>query len=664
MATQRVTLVTLTPARQSRRRPPGSVVVRRDGRRRRRDGRRRREEWGGGATRTCASLFAKKDDDDDDDEYSVVQPAKTNSTNDADVDVDVDAADERRVDGTHTSSSSAADVIPVADPWKTNVGPSLLPSAVVANVGAFLFGYHTAVCNAPLTALANDLGFGDDDGLKGIVVSALVLGGACGGLGVGGFSDAYGRKAALTAVGAPLVLGSLASASATNAATMIAGRFITGIGVGASSQIVPLYLSEIAPPALRGTLNGFRRLAYVFGCLAAFQIAAPLKEAGGEGWWRPLFSDAAVPAALLALGAFVVARESPVWLLTQGEESARESRRALASLQNIRGRAAKAWQNSVMKNFRGTTGEGERTAAADDDVRDGKEIREVTTRERVSSPADNLTGWNGLWNEERNRLPLGIGLTLCALAAFSGSNTVIFYASTVFTKVGIDAPGLLTWAVGVPNVVGGFVALALSDKVGRRPLLLTSFGGMAVCLGLLSVSAYLTPSDEMLSFCADPMVSTVMNQPGLDDAVYSYQTLASAEICADFSDSTTVTGPAQPEAAVALVTIPLYVLFFSLGAGPIPWLIYNEIFPTRIRARGVSMCTALNYLSNSIVGATFLPMVASWNLSGSYGLYTILCASGYVFVDRFVPETKGMKLENIESMLRENATKGHTSSDS
>jgi hypothetical protein len=179
------------------------------------------------------------------------------------------------------------------------------------------------------------------------------------------------------------------------------------------------------------------------------------------------------------------------------------------------------------------------------------------------------------------------------------------------------------------------------------------------------VSAYLTPSDEMLSFCADPMVSTVMNQPGLDDAVYSYQTLASAEICADFSDSTTITGPAQPEAAVALVTIPLYVLFFSLGAGPIPWLIYNEIFPTRIRARGVSMCTALNYLSNSIVGATFLPMVASWNLSGSYGLYTILCASGYVFVDRFVPETKGMKLENIESMLRENATtKGHTSSDS
>ena len=616
----------------------------------------RHREWGGASRRRTSSFssssFARKDDDDGG--YSV-QP-KTNAD---------DADDERRMDRVNASSFSSSssptsepDGTPV-DPWKTNVGPSLLPSAVVANVGAFLFGYHTAVCNAPLTALANDLGFGDDDALKGIVVSALVLGGACGGLGVGGFSDAYGRKAALTAVSAPLVLGSLASASATNAATMIAGRFITGIGVGASSQIVPLYLSEIAPPALRGTLNGFRRLAYVFGCLAAFQIATPLKEAGGEGWWRPLFSDAAVPAALLALGAFVVARESPVWLLTQGEESARESRRALASLQNIRGRAAKTWQNSVMKNFRGA--EGEQASDAGADVRGGKEIGEAVERGKVSreraSPASNLTGWDGLWNEERNRLPLGIGLTLCALAAFSGSNTVIFYASTVFARVGIDAPGLLTWAVGVPNVVGGFVALALSDKVGRRPLLLTSFGGMALCLGLLSVSAYLTPSDEMLSFCADPMVSTAMNQPGLDDAAYSYQTLASAEICADFSDSTTITGPAQPEAAVALVTIPLYVLFFSLGAGPIPWLIYNEIFPTRIRARGVSMCTALNYLSNSIVGATFLPMVASWNLSGSYGLYSILCASGYVFVDRFVPETKGMELENIESMLRENAAK-------
>ena len=126
-------------------------------------------------------------------------------------------------------------------------------------------------CNAPLSAIASELGFADDDGVKGVVVSALVLGGALGGLTVGALSDKIGRKAALTWVSAPLVVGTLVSGAATNAATMIVGRFIAGVGVGASSQIVPLYLSEIAPPALRGTLNGFRRLAYVFGVSRRFK---------------------------------------------------------------------------------------------------------------------------------------------------------------------------------------------------------------------------------------------------------------------------------------------------------------------------------------------------------------------------------------------------------
>lgn len=556
-------------------------------------------------------------------------------------------------DGSSSSSSSSLS----SDVWASeNVGPGLLPSAVIANVGAFLFGYHTAVCNAPLSAMASELGFADDDGVKGVVVSALVLGGALGGLTVGALSDKIGRKLTLTSVSAPLIVGTLVSGAATNAATMIVGRFIAGVGVGASSQIVPLYLSEIAPPALRGTLNGLRRLAYVFGCLAAFQIAAPLKAAGGDGWWRPLFFDAAAPAVVLAIGAYAFAQESPVWLLTQNEENtARKSRRSLAILQNIRGRAAVAWQNSLRKAFESKSSDEGEVVAIDADSSAAEERR---SREKKREKSTKLSSWSDLMSEERNRLPLSIGVTLCALAAFSGSNTVIFYASTVFSSVGINNPDILTWAVGVPNVVGGFVALALSDKMGRRPLLLASFGGMSACLGLLSIAAYLTPANELSSFCADPAIGAIaekLSQP-LDDGLYAYQTLASAEICSDLGfASTTDLTPAQPEAAVALVTIPLYVLFFSLGAGPIPWLLYNEVFPTRIRARAVSACTALNYLSNSIVGATFLPMVNAYGLSGSYGFYTLLCASGYVFVDRFVPETKGVPLEDVEALLRQNA---------
>ena len=551
----------------------------------------------------------------------------------------------REVDGAVDGAAVAERVV---DPL-ANVGPGLAPSALTACLGAFLFGYHTAACNAPLGALASDLGFGGDEGLKGIVVSALVLGGALGGITVGGLSDAYGRKATLVGTSAPLALGALLSAHAPNAAVMIAGRFIAGIGVGASSQIVPLYLSEIAPPALRGTLNGVRRLAYVFGCLAAFQIAAPLKAGGGEGWWREIFSDAAIPAVLLAVGASAIAQESPVWLLTQRDAaSVKRSRRALAILQNIRGSEATAWQESLM-----STASAPFSFDEDDD-----DVRAIEKKSRPAV-APTVGSWSDLISDERNRLPLSVGVTLCGLAAFSGANTVIFYASTVFTAVGINNADILTWAVGVPNVVGGFVALALSDKLGRRPLLLTSFGGMSACLGLLALAAYLTPQNMPINaYCSDPDLGVLvgkMSQP-IDDGLYSYPTLSAAQIiCADLSGDLPAVTPAQPEAAVALVTIPLYVLFFSLGAGPIPWLLYNELFPTRIRARAVSACTALNYLANSVIGATFLPMVHSYGLSGSYGLYTLLCAAGFVFVDRFVPETKGLPLEDVEDVLRSKA---------
>ena len=96
-------------------------------------------------------------------------------------------------DGSSSSSASTSSRARASE----NVGPGLLPSAVRRR-RAFLFGYHTAVCNAPLSAIASELGFADDDGVKGVVVSALVLGGALGGLTVGALSDKIGRKAALT----------------------------------------------------------------------------------------------------------------------------------------------------------------------------------------------------------------------------------------------------------------------------------------------------------------------------------------------------------------------------------------------------------------------------------------------------------------------------------
>ena len=623
------------------------------------------------------------------------------------------------------------------DKEENNIGPGLIPSIATATIGAFLFGYHSAVINAPLAAIASDLGFAESDGLKGLVVSVMVLGGVIGGFSIAPFADKYGRKNALAFVTIPLAVGALISSISWDAASMTFGRLITGIGVGASSQIVPLYLAEISPPTFRGTSNGLRRMAYVFGCLAAFQLAVPLEEAadGGQDWWRPLFSDSVIPAMMLAVTALVVAVESPVWLLaTSGQieceeekkESEREWRRSLEALMNIRGKAANLWQENIQKKEErigsdGGSNEGEVSTehAVEYDQKvlttsssGSKEVSNSSssTSGSGSDSSKKLETWSEIFEDKTNVPSLVTGVGLCALAAFSGSNTVIFYAKSVFSSVGLNSPELLTWAVGIPNIVGGILALVLTDKLGRRPLLLWSFGGMSACLVALSTvdiythglpflggGASMTTSSKFFkaSFCntLDPSAVDVLSpeqkakQRGslsinegyfsdiFDVQQSSYSSFTTKSIiCKDLPDreiggliedftikgGDTTSGERQePEATVALVSLPLYVLFFSAGAGPVPWLLYNEVFPTRIRAKAVSLCTATNYFSNAIVGAAFLPGVTSLGLGVTYAGYALLNLLGYVFVKELVFETKGMKLEDIEETMLEKWSDTH-----
>ena len=650
---------------------------------------------------------------------------------------------------------------------KNNIGPRLIPSIATATIGAFLFGYHSAVINAPLASIASDLGFAESDGLKGVVVSVMVLGGVLGGFSIAPFADKYGRKNALAFVTIPLAVGALISAVSWDAASMTFGRLITGIGVGASSQIVPLYLAEISPPSFRGTANGLRRMAYVFGCLAAFQLAVPLEEAanGGDGWWRPLFSDSVFPAVALAVTALVVAVESPVWLLATSEEIEcevekkeieRESRRSLGALMNIRGKAAKVWQENIQKkeessssNSRSSSSSSiaasssnnsssnsesaaeENTTVEDDDRKEtsssiswSSTVGNSTSAVTSGGGGKKLETWSEIFKDETNVPSLITGVGLCALAAFSGSNTVIFYAKSVFSSVGLSSPELLTWAVGVPNIVGGVLALVFTDKLGRRPLLLWSFGGMSACLVALSAvdiythgvpflsennggfgggASSMTTSSKFFkaSFCntLDPSAVEVLSpeqkakQRGslsinegyfsdifnVQQSSYSSFTTKSI-ICEDLPDreigglieDVTIQGRdtksnnsgerQEPEATIALISLPLYVLFFSAGAGPVPWLLYNEVFPTRIRAKAVSLCTATNYFSNAIVGSAFLPGVTFLGLGGTYAGYALLNLLGYVFVKELVFETKGMKLEDIEETMLEKWAKNKNAS--
>jgi len=375
------------------------------------------------------------------------------------------------------------------------------------------------------------------------------------------------------------------------------------------------------------------------------------------GWWRPLFYFAAIPAVAQAAGALSgVAVESPVWLLGP-EGCAMESRRSLAKLLGIRGRAAVRWQEAVAGSgvVIGMGKQGRVFASVDEEEEeeelddDGNLCAKCSFDPDESEAAVNT--WGALFTEQRNRYPMIIGAGVCLLAGLSGSNTVIYYASSVLKEAGVDDQGLLTLVVGLPNVVGGVIALLCTDKYGRRPLLLWSFGGMAVCLAAFSTAAFATPGNPVNNtFCA---LATPVTSGGLQEGG-EFVGDAMAAICDDLAAFTTATVTQrsfEPLRTTTLVAIPLYTFFFSMGAGPVPWLLYSEVFPTRIRARATAVVTAINYVCNTIVGASFLPLIGAFGLKGTYAMYAVLCAIGYVFVDRLVFETKGLALQDIEGVM-------------
>jgi len=447
-----------------------------------------------------------------------------------------------------------------------------------------------------------------------------------------------------------------------------------------------------------------RRVAFVIGCLAALGLPHPSLE---PGWWRWLFLGSAVPAALCAAGVVLEwCEESPTWLLVSG--SYEQSRRSLACLQNIRGREAVEWQRSVHEATQASLGDSkgadaqpfspfrhvepkgdniDRTPTKEDDGMDLKVV--------IDSVADLF--------RPNNRKPVVIGLGLCMLAAFSGSNTIIYYASCVFEELGLEGDNLLTWAVAIPNIAGALIALVLTDRWGRKPLLFVSFGAMTVSLIVLSATtstsgvkeafpglcqqyyldtqttalATAKSKEDRQSFMPSSSISASSTMADSADTRATYLTA----ICSDYVQTEILLkrytiepindvvptpagmvripgfGTYTYTALAAFTCVPVYVCAFSVGAGPIPWLMYNEIFPTRIRARATAMCTAMNYASNVIVGSTFLPGIDAFGLSGVYGVYAVICGLGIVFTHFFVIETRGLSLPEVEMLIATGSTK-------
>ncbi|KAM7520259.1 hypothetical protein LguiB_019221 [Lonicera macranthoides] len=499
------------------------------------------------------------------------------------------SAKARSVKAQASAEGDFGDVTPIQIQGKSS--GSVLPYVGVACLGAILFGYHLGVVNGALEYLSKDLGIAENPVLQGkssldchdnlhyIAIcyllslcldskvstnwsSTLLAGATIGSFTGGALADKFGRTKTFVLDAIPLTVGAFLCATAQSVQTMILGRFLAGIGIGISSAIVPLYISEISPTEIRGTLGTANQLFICIGILSALVAGLPL--AGNPLWWRTMFGIAMVPSVLLALG-MAFSPESPRWLYQQGKIAQAEK-----AVKTLYGKERVA---EVMVNLN-ASGQGSSEPEA---------------------------GWFDLFSSRYWKV-VNIGMALFLFQQLAGINAVVYYSTSVFRSAGIASDVAASALVGASNVFGTTVASSLMDKKGRKSLLLTSFGGMAASMLLLALS-------------------------------FSWNVLAP------------YSGP------LAVLGTVLYVLSFSLGAGPVPALLLSEIFPSRIRAKAVALSLGMHWVSNFVIGLYFLSIVTKFGISKAYLGFASVCFLAVLYIAGNVVETKGRSLEEIERAL-------------
>lgn len=453
--------------------------------------------------------------------------------------------------------------------------------AVAAAVGGFLFGFDSSVINGAVDAIQGEFDLGST--LTGFAVAVALLGCAFGAWIGGRLADRWGRTRVMFLGAVLFFVSSILSGIAFGVWDLIVWRIMAGIGIGIASVIAPAYIAEIAPAALRGRLGSLQQLAITLGIFAALLSDQVLQlSAGGASedlWlgleaWRWMFIVAVVPAAVYGFLALRIP-ESPRYLISKGRRD-----EAVAVLQGVLG--------------------------PDEDP----EAR-VSQIEQTIEQDKKLEQQSSLKGPRFGLLPVvWIGILLSVFQQFVGINVIFYYSTTLWQAVGFDEGDAFTISTitSVTNVAVTFIAIALIDKIGRRPLLLVGSAGMAVCLGLMALA---------FTQSTGPV------------------------------DDPTLSGAWAP---VALVAANLFVVFFGATWGPLVWVLLGEIFPNRIRAAALGVAAAAQWIANFLITISFPPLLATFGASIPYLLYAAFAALSFFFVLGKVPETKGRELEDMDSL--------------
>jgi SP family sugar:H+ symporter-like MFS transporter len=447
----------------------------------------------------------------------------------------------------------------------------------VATIGGFMFGYDSGVINGTQEGLK--LAFKLTELGTGVTVGAILIGCAIGAFAAGRLADVWGRRTVMIISALLFVVSAIGTGAADTSLTFIIFRLIGGLGVGAASVLCPVYISEVTPANIRGRLSSVQQIMIITGLTGAFLANYFLAHSAGTStaplWldlpaWRWMFWMQVIPAGVFFLCLLGIP-ESPRYLVAKGQDA-----KAEAILSRLFGE-----------------GQGARKV---DEIRASLAVDHQPKFSDLVDPAT-----------KKLRLILWAGLVLAVFQQLVGINIVFYYGSVLWQSVGFTEDDSLKINIlsGSLSILACLAAIALIDKIGRKPLLLIGSAGMAVTLGILT-------------WC--------------------------------FSTATTVNGALHLETQTGLIALfaaNAYVIFFNLSWGPVMWVMLGEMFPNQMRGSALAVCGFAQWIANFAISVSF-PAMAAKSLPMTYGFYALSAVVSFFLVQKLIKETRGTELEDMQ----------------
>lgn len=419
----------------------------------------------------------------------------------------------------------------------------------------------------------------------GFTVGSLLIGCFIGAFFAGTLADKLGRRNVMRVAAVLFLLAALAQGLTADHAIFVAARIAGGMAVGAASVLSPAYIAEVAPANIRGRMTTVQQVMIIIGLTAAFLVNYALAAAAGD-------STSSFWAGIEAWRWMYLMQALPAAVFLIALFFIPESPRFLVS---------KGRNNEATAVLTRLFGAGEASIKIDE-IRASFSADHRPRLRDVLAPAG-TRGFLGM------RPIIWTGIMLAVFQQLVGINVIFYYGATLWQLAGFNETDalLINIVSGIVSIAACLVTIAVIDRIGRKPLLLIGSAGMAFALFIMVY---------------------VFSNGGLD---------ADGNLVLSAGLGTT-----------AVIAANLYVIFFNVSWGPVMWVMLAEMFPNQIRGSALAVAGFFQWFANYLIAQTFPLMAVGLGLAASYSFYAVCAVISFFLVQRFVVETKGKELEQME----------------